>query len=89
MKELIATPVPGAFEVSSMALLLSVCILFPFAGILSDRYGRKRIMVRFEFYGIVHAAVESTCVYCSVGTRNFTARFLTNLPSLTLRLLAG
>ena len=48
MKELIATPVPGAFEVSSMALLFSVCILFPFAGILSDRYGRKRIMVRSE-----------------------------------------
>jgi hypothetical protein len=28
-----------------MALLFSVCILFPLAGILSDRYGRKRVMV--------------------------------------------
>jgi len=44
MADLIDEPVPHPFAVNSAALLLSVCIFFPFAGILSDRYGRRRIM---------------------------------------------
>ena len=45
MKDLIDTPVPNAFAVNSMSLLLSVCFFFPYAGILSDRFGRRKIMV--------------------------------------------
>jgi len=44
MSDLIDNPVPGAFGVNSASLFFSVCLLFPIAGILSDRYGRLRIM---------------------------------------------
>lgn len=44
MTELIERPVPAAFAVNSVALFLSVCLLFPIAGVLSDSYGRKYIM---------------------------------------------
>jgi MFS transporter, MHS family, proline/betaine transporter len=40
MSDLIETPVPGAFGINSASLFFSVCLLFPFAGILSDRFGR-------------------------------------------------
>jgi MHS family proline/betaine transporter-like MFS transporter len=43
MKDLVVPPVPAAFGVNSCSLLL-LCIWFPLAGILSDWYGRKRIM---------------------------------------------
>ena len=36
--------IPGAFGINSVALLLSVCALFPVAGMLSDKYGRERTM---------------------------------------------
>lgn len=42
--ELNPNTVPHAFAVNSLSLLLSVCLLFPVAGILSDLYGRRRIM---------------------------------------------
>lgn len=45
MSELIEKKIPGAFGINSLALLLSVCLLFPIAGILSDRFGRVRVMV--------------------------------------------
>ena len=45
MKDLIHEPVPNAFAVNSLSLLCSVCFFFPFAGMLSDRYGRRRIML--------------------------------------------
>jgi len=45
MGVLVDPPVPGAFGVNSAALLLSVCLLFPLAGILSDIFGRYRIML--------------------------------------------
>jgi len=44
MSELIPDPVPHAFGVNSGSLLVSVVLFFPVAGILSDRYGRRRIM---------------------------------------------
>jgi len=44
MSDLTDNPVPGAFGVNSASLFFSVCLLFPFAGILSDRYGRLKIM---------------------------------------------
>jgi MHS family proline/betaine transporter-like MFS transporter len=45
MKEMIEPPVPKAFAVNSMSLLLSVCFMFPLAGMLSDRFGRRKIMI--------------------------------------------
>mmetsp|Transcript_24571 Transcript_24571/g.36062 ORF Transcript_24571/g.36062 Transcript_24571/m.36062 type:complete len:572 (-) Transcript_24571:140-1855(-) len=44
MTDLCEHPVPHAFAVNSAALLLSVCLLFPIAGVLSDKYGRRTIM---------------------------------------------
>ena len=44
MLDLIPNSIPQATGVNSLALLLSVCLLFPIAGGLSDKYGRKRIM---------------------------------------------
>lgn len=45
MGDLVQPPVPGAFGVNSAALFLSVCLLFPIAGILSDMFGRKKVML--------------------------------------------
>ncbi len=44
MRDLIEPPVPGAFYVNSSALFISVCLLFPLAGILSDIFGRTKVM---------------------------------------------
>lgn len=44
MTDLIDEPVPSAFAVNAAALLLSVCLLFPVAGWLSDKFGRRTIM---------------------------------------------
>lgn len=44
MTSLCEIPVPAAFAVNSYALFLGVCVLFPIAGWLSDRYGRRLIM---------------------------------------------
>jgi MHS family proline/betaine transporter-like MFS transporter len=44
MTDLIEPPVPKAFAVNSASLLFSVCLLFPVAGHLSDKYGRLIIM---------------------------------------------
>jgi len=44
MTEFVDPPVPGAFGVNAIALFLSVCLLFPLAGILSDMFGRTKIM---------------------------------------------
>lgn len=45
MNDLVVPAVPGAFAVNSASLFVSVCLLFPVAGILSDKYGRRRIMI--------------------------------------------
>ncbi|KAL7540802.1 hypothetical protein ACHAWF_006789 [Thalassiosira exigua] len=44
MSDLIETPVPNSFAVNSASLGLSLCILFPGAGLLSDKLGRKKVM---------------------------------------------
>lgn len=44
MAELSDNPVPGAFLINTVSLFISVCLVFPFAGMLSDTYGRVRIM---------------------------------------------
>jgi len=44
MSSLIENPVPNAFAINSAALFIGVCVLFPIAGWLSDKYGRRLIM---------------------------------------------
>jgi len=44
MTDLIDNPVPNAFAVNSASLAISVCLLFPIAGWLSDKYGRRKVM---------------------------------------------
>ncbi len=45
MDKWVDPPVPNSFLVNSIALFLSVCVLFPIAGILSDTFGRYKIML--------------------------------------------
>ena len=45
MTDLIENPVPNSFGVNSASLGVSVCLLFPVAGWLSDKVGRKLVMV--------------------------------------------
>lgn len=44
MDTLTDTPVPHAFAINSASLFIGVCLLFPIAGWLSDKYGRRLIM---------------------------------------------
>ena len=44
MAELSDHPVRGAFLINTVSLFMSVCLVFPVAGMLSDTYGRVRIM---------------------------------------------
>ena len=45
MSDLVVPPVPDAFAVNSLSLGFSVCLTFPLAGMASDWYGRRRIMM--------------------------------------------
>ena len=44
MADLIENPVAGSFGINATSLFFSVCLLFPVAGIASDRYGRRAVM---------------------------------------------
>jgi len=44
MTDLIEKPVPGAFVINSTTMLISCCLLIPFVGYLSDKFGRKLFM---------------------------------------------
>lgn len=44
MTDLIEPPIPNSFLVNCATLFFSVCLIFPLAGMLSDKYGRKRVM---------------------------------------------
>lgn len=44
MRDLLENPVPNAFAINCITLFLTMVALFPFAGWLSDIYGRKPIM---------------------------------------------
>lgn len=45
MGELLQPPVPDAFFVNSLSLLISVCLFFPVAGSLADTFGKRNIML--------------------------------------------
>ena len=44
MSDFSEPPVPNPFLVNSLALLISVCLFFPCAGMISDKYGRVLVM---------------------------------------------
>jgi MHS family proline/betaine transporter-like MFS transporter len=78
MAEPIDPAVPHAFGVNSAALLFSVCILFPIAGHLSDRYGRLFIMtiggismmvLSPILIVVVGQGIFGRCILCSIDAR--------------------
>lgn len=71
MNVLIEKPVPNAFGVNSAALFISVCILFPFAGILSDRIGRRRVM----FIGGISLGILSPLMIIVISRGNAVISF--------------
>mmetsp|Transcript_7782 Transcript_7782/g.17562 ORF Transcript_7782/g.17562 Transcript_7782/m.17562 type:complete len:554 (-) Transcript_7782:32-1693(-) len=64
MADLIEPPVPNSFAVNSASLSLSVCLLFPVAGWLSDKLGRKRVMA----VGGMAMAVGSPLMITLIGS---------------------
>jgi MHS family proline/betaine transporter-like MFS transporter len=44
MEELVESPIPHAFGVNTVSMLLSLCLFFPLAGRASDRFGRRAVM---------------------------------------------
>jgi len=71
MDDLVNPPVPKGFLVNSAALFLSVCLLFPIAGILSDMFGRYKIML----FGGVSLGVLSPLCLAVISKGNSVAAF--------------
>jgi MHS family proline/betaine transporter-like MFS transporter len=71
MSDLIETPVPNSFAVNSASLLSSVCILFPVAGWLSDKVGRRRVMT----VGGVAMGVLAPSMIALISSGNATTAF--------------
>ena len=63
MAELSDNPVPGAFLINTGSLFISLCLVFPVAGMLSDTYGRVRIMT----IGGTMLAVLSPLMVIAIG----------------------
>lgn len=86
MAELIQDPVPGAFALNSAALFFSVCLLFPVAGILSDRFGRVRIMT----IGGMGMGILSPVLVILIGRGNPVLAFLSqSLMGISLSLFGA
>lgn len=45
MRDLVSPPILNAFALNSASLFFSLCLFFPFAGRLSDLYGRLKVML--------------------------------------------
>ena len=71
MSDMIEPPVPNAFTVNSASLGFSVCLLFPIAGWLSDKLGRKRVMA----VGGLLVGVSSPIMIALIGTGQATIAF--------------
>ena len=63
MAELSDNPVPGAFLINTISLFLSLCLVFPVAGMLSDTFGRVRIMT----LGGTMLAISSPIMVFAIG----------------------
>jgi len=64
MTDLTPIPVPNAFGVNCGALFLSQVAFFPFAGLFSDRYGRRSVMT----FGAVGLATASPFLIEQIGS---------------------
>lgn len=71
MGVLLDPPIPNAFFVNSGALFVSVCLLFPLAGILSDIFGRNRVM----YVGGVSLAILAPIMVFVISEGNAVAAF--------------
>ena len=71
MADLIDPPVSSPFAVNSASLGLSLCLLFPFAGHLSDKIGRKKVMATG---GIAMGVLSPICLKL-IGTGNAASAF--------------
>lgn len=45
MDSLVEPPVPNAFGINALSLLLTMCLLMPISGWLSDKFGVRRVMI--------------------------------------------
>ncbi len=63
--------VPNAFLVNSFSLFISVCLLFPLAGILSDIFGRTKVM----YLGGISLAILSPIMVSVISKGNSVAAF--------------
>ena len=71
MDKLIEPPVPYAFLVNSLSLFVSVCLLFPLSGILSDILGRPKVM----YLGGLSLAIFSPVMVYVISQGNPVAAF--------------
>lgn len=79
MSDLIDPPIPNAFLVNCGTLFFSVCLIFPLAGMLSDKYGRKRVMgVGGFFLGVLSPLMIMLISSGSVSSA-FVAQFILGL----------
>ncbi len=70
--DLLETPVPHSFAVNSASLGFSVCLLFPVAGWLSDKVGRKLVMG----FGGIFIGTLSPVMIVLIGRGNAMIAFL-------------
>jgi len=75
MTDLIDPPVPNSFAVNSISLGLSVCVLFPVAGWLSDKVGRKRVMA----VGGIAISIGSPIAIAMIGTGQAASAFFAQM----------
>lgn len=75
MADLIETPVPNSFGVNSASLALSVCLLFPVAGWLSDKIGRGKTMA---IGGLAMAFGAPVCL-ALIGTGQASTAFIAQM----------
>ena len=75
MNDLIEQPVPGAFGVNAISLFLSVCLFFPVAGGLSDRFGRRNIMT----IGGIFMGLVAPVMFFLIGTGSTTVALLSQI----------
>ena len=75
MADLIESPVPNSFAVNSASLGLSVCLLFPACGLLSDKVGRKKVMA----VGGVAMAVGAPLMLTLIGSGHSVTAFFAQM----------